>query len=226
MDDLNEIKYKLEKISTIQNGHISGWESKQKNLNTRRENNEKLNDRERNPFLAVGGGAIPIFLTLYSFELLALKTLFELIIIDIVIMIGIFTFYGIYNFKNSDIFIHIEEEVMQNILNMETLKNHIDNTSFDITQFNNDNLEIIYAITKITQGDSNIRYNNILKKSIKSRLLQPQAKSEFNEIVNNAKELILEEIEYYKKVEIKITKPEWKTFSHLYETLKKESEFR
>lgn len=223
MSEFDEQKYKLDRISALLDSYRFGWVNKRSSLFSRFGNLQRLNDRERNPIMAVCGSALPILLVIFSMEAITISELINYLIIDFVIMLAIFFFYAIYNYENNLTNAKIETVLLDSIQNLETLKIHLNETSFDIKQFNNENLDILYAVTKITQGDSNLRYFNILKSLMNKKLLHLETKKQFQDIVESGKKIIDQDIQYYKLVKDTINEPEWKDFSYLYEQLANES---
>lgn len=223
MTDFNEIKYKLDRISNLLDGFILDWKTQQNALNVRFGNLQKMNDRERTPLIAVCGGAIPILLAMFSLGRIDITELTNYLIVDFIFALGIFFFYAIYNYSNTRIHANIEADIVDSIDNLGAVKTHLNKTSYDIKQFNNKNLDALYAISKLTQGDARIRFHRILESSIKKRLLHTETKQQFKSILESSKNIVEDSIQDYNIAKEHIESPEWKEFSFLYENLAKES---
>ena len=223
MSDFDEIKYKLDRISNLVDGYILGWKNKQSSINARFGNIQRLNDRERNPLIAVCASAIPILLALFSLSHINITELANYLIVDFIIALGIFFYYAMCNYSDSRVQANFEGVVVDSIDNLEVFKIHLNITSYDIKQFNNKNLDLFFAISKLTQGDANIRFRRVLESSIKIRLFHSGTKQQFKRILESGKDIVEDAIEDYNIAKEDVESPEWKDFSYLYENLAKES---
>lgn len=214
-------KFKIDRIEKMLEIFLSDWEGLSRNINNKFENLQKLNDRERNPIIAVLAGFIPILLAITSFEWISISELILYAVIDFFVIIAYFFIHAILNYKNAVRRQKINNSISITLNSLKSLRQNFSTVTFDLKNIDDEQLIRFYSLSRLVEGESVLRLRDTLLELLKDKLLHTHFKIEFTNHVMGLEQELKDYVKLYEKTKSFFEEENWKHHKESFSNLQK-----